>query len=153
MDQGCNGERATSLSPGLQNLIITRTARSDLICSVTLATALVMTLVLVGWRRPSAPTPAPPVLGPALVVIPPVTLPEPEERPPVQVRNPFDATEVFEFPPGTSETEARESTAQLLLKRARDRSGTPSVMGARGGDRSSGACCSDANRHWNTSRS
>jgi hypothetical protein len=32
--------------------------------------------------------------------------------------NPFDATEVFKFPPGTSETDARDAMATLLLKRA-----------------------------------
>jgi hypothetical protein len=41
----------------------------------------------------------------------------------VQVRftNPFDATEVFEFPSGTSESEARETVARVLLQRANDR--------------------------------
>jgi hypothetical protein len=39
------------------------------------------------------------------------------------VRNPFDATEVFEFPAETTKTEAREAMAELLLKRARDRLG------------------------------
>jgi len=40
---------------------------------------------------------------------------------PVQFTNPFDASEVFEFPPGTTETAAREAVAELLLQRARDR--------------------------------
>jgi hypothetical protein len=40
---------------------------------------------------------------------------------PVLFPNPFDATEVFEFPPGTSKSEARHAVADLLLKRARDR--------------------------------
>lgn len=40
---------------------------------------------------------------------------------PVRLTNPFDATEVFEFPPGTSETEARDAVADLLLQRARER--------------------------------
>jgi hypothetical protein len=39
----------------------------------------------------------------------------------VRFSNPFDATEVFEFPPGTSEAEARDAVAELLLQRARDR--------------------------------
>jgi hypothetical protein len=39
----------------------------------------------------------------------------------VQVRNPFDATEVFEFPAGTSETECREKVAKLLWQRANER--------------------------------
>jgi hypothetical protein len=40
---------------------------------------------------------------------------------PVRFANPFDATEVFEFPPGTSETEAHDAVAGLLMKRAQDR--------------------------------
>jgi hypothetical protein len=49
--------------------------------------------------------------------------PEPadSQSSPVQFRNPFDAAEIFEFPPGTSEVEARQSVAELLLQRARDR--------------------------------
>jgi hypothetical protein len=45
-----------------------------------------------------------------------------EEPPPVRFTNPFDKTEVFELPPGTSKQEAREIVAQLLLERARERS-------------------------------
>ena len=45
----------------------------------------------------------------------------PQEALPVYFRNPFDATEVFEFPPGTSQAEARDAVADLLLKRARER--------------------------------
>jgi hypothetical protein len=37
------------------------------------------------------------------------------------IRNPFDRTEAFEFPPGTSKAEAREAIAKLLLERAHDR--------------------------------
>jgi hypothetical protein len=40
---------------------------------------------------------------------------------PVKFVNPFDATEIFEFPAGTSETGARDAVAELLLIRARDR--------------------------------
>jgi hypothetical protein len=39
----------------------------------------------------------------------------------VRIKNPFDRTEVFEFPPGTSKAEAREAIAKLLLERAHDR--------------------------------
>jgi hypothetical protein len=35
--------------------------------------------------------------------------------------NPFDATETFQFPPGTSLNHAREAVAELLLKRAEER--------------------------------
>ena len=45
----------------------------------------------------------------------------PEELLPVYFRNPFDASEVFAFPPGTGQSEARDAVADLLLKRARER--------------------------------
>ena len=38
--------------------------------------------------------------------------------PPVVLTNPFDPTEKFTFPPGTSKAEAREQMANLLLERA-----------------------------------
>jgi hypothetical protein len=37
--------------------------------------------------------------------------------------NPFDKKEVFEFPPGTSQVDARDAVADLLAERARDRRG------------------------------
>jgi hypothetical protein len=40
---------------------------------------------------------------------------------PVRFSNPFDASEVFEFPPGTSDEQARQSVAAILLQRARSR--------------------------------
>lgn len=40
---------------------------------------------------------------------------------PVYFTNPFDSTEVFEFPPGTAEAQARSTVAALLLERARER--------------------------------
>jgi hypothetical protein len=52
---------------------------------------------------------------------PTATLPAESPEPPVRFRNPFDASEVFEFPPGTSDDSARESVAAMLLQRARDR--------------------------------
>jgi hypothetical protein len=40
---------------------------------------------------------------------------------PVRFTNPFDANEVFEFPQGTSESDARQAVADLLSTRARER--------------------------------
>jgi hypothetical protein len=40
---------------------------------------------------------------------------------PVRVQNPFDKHEVFEFPAGTSEHEARDAMADMLLQRAAER--------------------------------
>jgi hypothetical protein len=53
----------------------------------------------------------------------PVTLSAESRQPPVRFRNSFDRSEVFEFPPGTSAEEARQSAAAVLLQRARDRRG------------------------------
>jgi hypothetical protein len=55
--------------------------------------------------------------APALAVpIPPFVQDEP-----VRVTNPFDKTETFQFPAGTSETEAHLAVAKLLMDRARER--------------------------------
>lgn len=37
---------------------------------------------------------------------------------PLRVANPFDASEIFEFPAGTSEADAREAVAGFLIDRA-----------------------------------
>jgi hypothetical protein len=37
---------------------------------------------------------------------------------PLRVANPFDASEIFEFPAGTSDADAREAVAGFLLDRA-----------------------------------
>jgi hypothetical protein len=42
-------------------------------------------------------------------------------QPAVVLVNPFDATETFTFPPGTSKADARDQMATLLLKRAVER--------------------------------
>jgi hypothetical protein len=61
------------------------------------------------------PAPAPPTPAPAAE-------PEPESGPePLHFRNPFDAAEVFDFPAGTSQDEARAAVAAILLERARSR--------------------------------
>jgi hypothetical protein len=43
---------------------------------------------------------------------------------PVRFANPFDTDEVFEFPPGTTENQARDAVAEILLKRAMSRQQT-----------------------------
>jgi hypothetical protein len=116
-----SGERAFGLSPAVQGRVIRLAARSDLVCGLTLVTAVVIGMTLVVSRPANPPPPMAAVTSPPLVISPPAPVAEPEERPSVHVRNPFDATEVFEFPAGISRTEARAAVAELLLKRARDR--------------------------------
>ena len=44
-----------------------------------------------------------------------------ESRAPLRIRNEFDRSEVFEFPPGTSRQEARDKVGEILLQRAIER--------------------------------
>jgi hypothetical protein len=66
----------------------------------------------------------------SVATVPSLTAPPPQSEPaldpdaPVKIRNPFDANEVFEFPAGTDPTAARQSVAELLLQRARERQAT-----------------------------
>ena len=69
---------------------------------------------------PAEPTQdaAPPAIAAAEVLTPP-------PGPPVNVRNPFDASEVFEFPPGTTQMKAWDGVREKLLQRARERRDPP----------------------------
>ena len=76
---------------------------------------------------PPAPAPAP-TSAPAsaresaLPPAPPATpAPSATSDAPVRFKNPFDRSEVFEFPAGTSQTEMRAAVAELLAQRARER--------------------------------
>jgi hypothetical protein len=82
-----------------------------------------MALAALAWWCGSqlAAHPAPPVAAVRPAVIPrPVLIAESANQA-VRLVNPFDATEVFEFPAGTSAAESREQAAQILLQRARQR--------------------------------
>jgi hypothetical protein len=70
-----------------------------------------------------AEQPQPPATAVArpTVVIPQPALIASSSQPAMRVVNPFDATEVFEFPAGTSRAESRDKVAQILLQRARER--------------------------------
>jgi hypothetical protein len=59
-------------------------------------------------------------IRPTVVGTRPVLMRSPA-KPALRFVNPFDATEVFEFPAGTSHAERREKVAQILLQRARER--------------------------------
>jgi hypothetical protein len=103
-------------------------------------------------RVPAAPAPAPAVAAipsPPATTAPPSPLPAaaatatvaaapapaPSTDAPATVRfvNPFDKKEVFEFPPGTSQADARDAVAELLAERARDRRGELSKAPRRNG--------------------
>jgi|SRR5882757_1770958 len=68
--------------------------------------------------------PAPPAVVQVSTPPPPAPTPVAPAAPaaePVLFKNPFDRSEVFEFPPGTTRNEARDAVAQLLLERAQGR--------------------------------
>lgn len=115
------GERQFGLPQGFRSLVYRRTARIDFLCNLTIAAAVVgaITTAPAVWRPANRNPLAPAVTSAAPVVPPPAAL--------VQVRNPFDATEVFEFPAGTTKTVARKAVAEQLLQRARDRLGQQGV--------------------------
>jgi hypothetical protein len=116
------GASSESLSPSFGSLVYRRTARIDFICGLTFALAGVGITAATVWHAANRNPPAPAVTSTAPAV-PPLAAPAEKQGPPVQARNPFDATEVFEFPAETTKTEAREAMAELLLQRARDRRG------------------------------
>jgi len=76
-------------------------------------------------RKPEQQAAAAPPPVPAAVVAPaPAPVEQVAEAPPpesVVLTNPFDKSEKFTFPPGTSKAEAREQMANLLLQRAMER--------------------------------
>jgi hypothetical protein len=91
--------------------------------SVSFAAAAVFAVV--GVQRYSVPPhpadlPIAPVVSVGPMEVAPA-VPPAKEGPLVHFVNPFDRTEVFEFPPGTSRAEARTAVADLLRERARVR--------------------------------
>jgi hypothetical protein len=77
-------------------------------------------------HAPPPPPPPVPIVATTAASAPPAPVEneppaEPNQAPPLRVKNPFDASEVFEFPPGTSKADARQLVADILLERARDR--------------------------------
>ena len=113
--------------PALPSPIKSPVARDLNRVSVQIAVALALALAELGgvWELSSV-SDGPVVTGAATAEVNvPAAKPSsplaPAERPRVRFTNPFDASEVFEFPPGTSKTEAHDAVADLLLQRARDR--------------------------------
>jgi hypothetical protein len=93
------------------------------IVGVTVVLGTLAALGAIAQRSTERQRVAAAVPAPAPVLTMPVAQQEPvaQSAEPVRFKNPFDHSEVFEFPPGTSQLEAREAVAQLLMERARDR--------------------------------
>jgi hypothetical protein len=116
--------RPTSAADDYARFASKRTKRMDFVTNLTLAVAGLGLAVALLW-----PASGHQLSMPAMVAIaapqPPVTAPSPpppeDPGPPVRIRNAFDKSEVFEFPNGTDDAQAREAVMQLLLDRARER--------------------------------
>jgi hypothetical protein len=107
--------------PEHENFTSGRTARIDFAANVIFTVVAVLGVAVVFlWPASHRHPPAPAVTStaPLAAVTPAGTEPQ---GAPVRIKNAFDATEVFEFPHGTTESEVREAVAELLLSRARDR--------------------------------
>jgi hypothetical protein len=87
-------------------------------------------------RLTTAPKSSPPPQAPKLVAAAPAAAPatpEPSQpavaaAQPLRFKNPFDKSEVFEFPAGTTLEEARASVADVLRQRAQDRHIRPGLQ-------------------------
>jgi hypothetical protein len=117
--------KAVASDPARQALRRARVAVTLCVAGTVLMSGVVAYLSMI------RPQPAPAAAAPA-PVIPQQTAPEmaPPPSPPAQIapvrfKNPFDRTEVFEFPPGTSDTDARDAVAAMLLERALERRDAP----------------------------
>ena len=92
---------------------------------LVLSSVALVSVIAAGALRESDKRAALPPPPPAVVPVPVPPLPvQAAELPPpepVVLTNPFDATEKFTFPPGTSKADARDQMATLLLQRATQR--------------------------------
>jgi len=92
--------------------------------ALTKIAAVTLTYVAFAWWSASqlAAHPQPPaVTAAAPPIIDHSAVPAPASAPVVKFVNPFDKTEVFEFPAGTTPAESRDKVAQILLQRAQER--------------------------------
>ena len=116
------GAKATPPNAALTGRLSPRTSTRTLAISAAAMAAVTSALVYLALP-PELPTVGP--VTPTLAAVAPVMgspAAVPANEPvPVRFANPFDASEVFEFPPGTSKADARDAVANLLLERARSR--------------------------------
>lgn len=118
------GQHRATPSPSPVNASASRAnlVRSSLVVLVSVALGGVVAAGVLRKSDQRAAVPAPPAAVEPAPAPPPEVQPEPVPPPaPVVVVNPFDPTEKFTFPPGTSKAEARDQMAAMLLQRAVER--------------------------------
>jgi hypothetical protein len=102
------------------------THASDIWVSLCVAIALGLAAVTIAlWPSPqraeAATQPNIPVVSTKVPLESAASQTAPPENSPMRFANPFDTSEVFEFPAGTTEDDARASVAEILFERARER--------------------------------
>lgn len=136
----CNGESRRVLPPEYPQLGARRSARIDFVCNVTLALIALGFVIGFFWPRWDPDTYAPPAASTLPLAEGVATISAEPPGAPLRIANAFDAAEVFEFPYGTSESEARDAVSELLLARARERHAQrPTRWPATGSQRGRGA--------------
>ena len=101
-----------------------RTLRAPLVIGVSIVAlggAVAAGVLRESDKRVAALPPPPPAVVAAPAPPPPVRVAETPPPEPVVLTNPFDKSEKFTFPPGTSKAEARDQMAAMLLQRAVER--------------------------------
>ena len=91
------------------------------LCLVAVGGVIAVGVLREPAKQAAALPPPPPVVVPEAVPAPPVQVAEAPPPEAVVLVNPFDKTEKFTFPPGTSKADARDQMATLLLQRAMER--------------------------------
>lgn len=120
-----SGRRPATASPAALNARSASRARILRASLLALSSFALAGVIAAGVLRESdkqaALPPPPPAVVP--VEVPPPVMQAAELAPPepVVLTNPFDRTEKFTFPPGTSKADARDQMATLLLQRAVER--------------------------------
>jgi hypothetical protein len=95
--------------------------KSRILIGAAVAAVLVVLGSVAHLAAKPTPVPAPVIQAPPPAPPPPAEEPPAAAAEPVLFKNPFDRSEVFEFPAGTTQQEAREAVARLLMDRAHGR--------------------------------
>jgi len=103
---------------------------------IVVAIASLSTARLTAEPKPSPPPATPRLVAAVTPAAAPATPPEPSQpaiaaAEPLRYKNPFDKSEIFEFPAGTTLEEARASVADLLRQRAQERHIRPGLQHSR----------------------
>jgi hypothetical protein len=124
-------QHATRTVAGPSAVLNSRASSRLLVLSGAAAMGVMGLLIyLAAPSAPAARIAAAPAPTPAATTVAAVVPARLDEVPPVRYRNPFDRSEVFEFPPGTTRAQAHDAVAALLLERARGRVHSPHLRAA-----------------------